>query len=30
MLAWRGNTDPEIVAALRDAAAADDRLAFAR
>lgn len=30
LLAWRGNADPEIVAALRDAATADDRLAFAR
>jgi hypothetical protein len=30
MLAWRADTDPELVAALRDAAAADDRLAFAR
>lgn len=30
MLAWRDDTDPEIVAALRDASTADDRLAFAR
>jgi len=30
MLAWRDETDPEIVAALRDAATAEDRLAFAR
>lgn len=30
MLAWRGDTDPEVAAAVRDAATADDRLAFAR
>jgi len=30
MLAWRADSDPEIAAALRDAAMADDRLAFAR
>jgi len=30
LLAWRSDTDPEIAAALRDAATADDRLAFAR
>jgi DNA-binding transcriptional LysR family regulator len=30
MLAWRGDTDPEVVAVVRDAATADDRLAFAR
>jgi DNA-binding transcriptional LysR family regulator len=30
MLAWRDDTDPEIVGAVRDAAAAEDRLAFAR
>jgi hypothetical protein len=31
MLAWRDDTDSEIVAAaIRDAATAEDRLAFAR
>jgi DNA-binding transcriptional LysR family regulator len=30
LLAWRPDADPEIVAAIRDAATADDRLAFAR
>ena len=30
MLAWRGDADPEIVAGVRAAATADDRLAFAR
>jgi DNA-binding transcriptional LysR family regulator len=30
MLGWRGDFDPELVAALRHAASADDRLAFAR
>lgn len=30
ILAWRDDTDPETAAALRDAATADDRLAFAR
>jgi DNA-binding transcriptional LysR family regulator len=30
MLAWRGDADSEVVAALRDAATAEDRLAFAR
>ena len=30
LLAWCGDADSEIVAALRDAATADDRLAFAR
>jgi DNA-binding transcriptional LysR family regulator len=30
MLAWRGETDPELVADVRDAASAEDRLAFAR
>jgi DNA-binding transcriptional LysR family regulator len=30
VLAWRDETDPEIVASMRDAATTDDRLAFAR
>jgi len=30
LLAWRPDADPEIAAAIRDAATADDRLAFAR
>jgi DNA-binding transcriptional LysR family regulator len=30
LLAWRPDTDPEIVSAIRDSATADDRLAFAR
>jgi DNA-binding transcriptional LysR family regulator len=30
LLAWRPDADPEIVAAIRDAATAGDRLAFAR
>jgi hypothetical protein len=30
MLAWHDDTDPELVSAIRNAATADDRLAFAR
>jgi DNA-binding transcriptional LysR family regulator len=30
MLAWRADVGPEIAGAVRDAATADDRLAFAR
>jgi hypothetical protein len=30
LLAWRADADPELVVAVRDAATAEDRLAFAR